>query len=1643
MPQPVEALTRERVASAIQQGPQALRTLVRGPETERYAATLQVQRALELMRSAQTLSEQHWQQASVSIHAALNELEQEIGGKAAELGSTTPDEGRKTEIDAQLQQLRRETASVIAARKEINQMVLDRNKVQHDQYRTGGPSKEPWGMKEWIGVGGLSLTSLWIFNALRRPAKSVGNAVRHPFQTAGKVLVGALSLLFGAKLVERWLQKPSRQRLHDAHEGTNAFGGVAAGRVPERHNVPPTAALETPRIDTAALPAIPDGDLRALATQLVGTDLIVNRTERVDPDTKLAALTAKLDGAKEKPGTFTLVDAYRLQGLRELQIAERAEEAGTPEGRTLAKAARMRAAYCDTYADALAEYAQMWQHYEEAKALCQQDGLAPDAAVDQAAREEFLAVARAARARMQAGFGGGKGTNAAAMDSAERTLWETLKVPGDASTKALAVVQATTGLLQTRYQRMVARVNNEVPPELRNNHVALQYMNGVVADYLAEKGYKDVAKKLRRSRIFLAPSEDGSDDWKSVMQEKETPDFLKFPDIRNPRLGNIDWWLARSTEQRKVKLKESALRQLFQEAFAAESAAVATTGKQYGLTPENAYQTYRDLAAPLLPEVVKDKKELIEKFENVGAEHIGFLVRLQEQMARYQAHRVTLAAVRHRGAKGPSGGAEVAPQIWMQNPDVLAQAYDQFFLAQQRDGTARMQGHLAFVDQKLLPKDWRSQLEHQWNHNARNFIAWTADAIVSVETLIVPTPYLTRKASEALIGEFYELIGWPKYENGERKGQWKDRKDLTPAEKEAFDKKQKSVLDCIDTFQKDGTEKEGKSINGKSHLENMRASTELMQQMAGANAAKIQQWLSEDENLKPEDADALADVRVENIGQIEQIAQSRGVSKAVVVLRCFAQFQDDVIAYHGAYGRFLQGLHEVLGMHMRWEAAIEAFLQNQLNLGLGILTAYVGYKAAKAARRWYKNRQMKRLGRRVAALERVQVTAPTRPTVETPRTSAPSREPTKIREGGVEKPKWKERGFTLTPEAEQALAKDARATERLLKTPTKEIAMASRRANLATRVMTRVPTFALAGVGLTMDFLEYREIEKQLEHEKNPEIRSILESKKDAVKLHGGGQLLALTLGVGPGLIASGILLVGKEFADQMYEDAIKWSQEAGDFFRTMQPHEILAELGKSDMPNFATWVVTPDENMEGARRNRHGNLARAYFTHMAPLHVPMTVPLEQATPQEQKEYRERVARFVMDAMINYGTYRNIQDAMLHAECICVARLCKEKGIAMMVNARGSDGSPVPIDLTAYAIGGEKGLTQERAKKGVPSGVQNNGIYLYRRFKENEQLALIELQAGEFSSDLTPKTSKDALSLRATMTPTIYARLTEGFDTMLQETRAKLKADREDADVEIAKRLIGIGMSTLKIVEGKQKQKALLRHYSIERAEGIIARKVHGALIFQTERLIALMEMGQLTEDAYRKARGAIWEAIWLPVGVSGKSYMKLCDAGGSGTDMPLDMQEISKEAATWSPGSRYLIFRYFSGQELPSGMQESDMRWMAGTLASMVENGRCMGYPFPMVEWFERALARPEYAALHKVYDEVLDRELPFRRREKNGMHLHDVMESAIPLFGMKKIRATVLALETVNNNTPEPSAQPYRGGSGTLPGGAQGSVG
>ncbi|MCP5810243.1 hypothetical protein NL321_29275, partial [Klebsiella pneumoniae] len=75
------------------------------------------------------------------------------------------------------------------------------------------------------------------------------------------------------------------------------------------------------------------------------------------------------------------------------------------EGRREAMAARMRAAYCEMYADAITRYADLMLRYQKVKKMCADEGINTDTATDKKVTDHFDKVTAAASRRMKAGFG--------------------------------------------------------------------------------------------------------------------------------------------------------------------------------------------------------------------------------------------------------------------------------------------------------------------------------------------------------------------------------------------------------------------------------------------------------------------------------------------------------------------------------------------------------------------------------------------------------------------------------------------------------------------------------------------------------------------------------------------------------------------------------------------------------------------------------------------------------------------------------------------------------------------------------------------------------------------------------------------------------------------------------------------------------------------------------------------------------------------------------------------------------------------------------------------------------------------------------------------------------------------------------------
>ncbi len=778
------------------------------------------------------------------------------------------------------------------------------------------------------------------------------NVGRSLINTVVMLGCGTIGAFMSAAYIERFLQKVGLKKLTAATEAAKPLGGVATGAVPTAHNLPQNPSFETIDIDTGKLPEVKSSDTVDQARQIIGTDLPLPNTPakekpdvQKDPNARLRELNQKLAESKNKAGTFTLVDAYRLQAELELRNAEKLMT--LPDKKNEVLAAQMRATYCESYSNALAKYAELMIRYEDIKNVAASSGVKLDPAelkADTDISAQFQNVVNLAKARLKAGFG--KKGDASAMSKTEADLWEALKGPDvkpDGSTdanKGLPMFEASLNLLMRRYEELLKTANGTVSPESHSDQLVVEDMNKRVIAWLMKNDNKDLATMLsaKSSRGFtLKPSKTGGRDtlpggvWNIAWDVRsDMPELYK---------GNRSWseylWkfggLWRERADLDLKLSHNGLAELFKKVY-------SESGEKTNVKPEEAYSVYARHAQSLT-----DREKGLAEFKHNGKINVGMLTELQQSMGKYQNERFRLSVLRSRDRKGASGGGDVS--MWTSTSAELAQQYERFMFAQQEDSTKRMSKHLDEVEKNVLSIGPAEMMEQNWNENGRMFIGNVANLMTDVQTYMIPNfgsiwgmnLDFGKKMKGYLMGDLYVLLGWPKYTEGPNKGEWKEPKDFKPEEKDAMIKKQKSIKTTIEEFLA-----EGKAERKPGIFERMKETTALMGDMSSeASKEQMQKWMAKDTG-PIKDAPQLANVRIKSVSEIPAIAAANGCTKSQVIAHCCEQISVDTDAYFSAYGKMLKGFHDVIGTHGDWEQELNNLAIKQGEILVGWIIAILG-----------------------------------------------------------------------------------------------------------------------------------------------------------------------------------------------------------------------------------------------------------------------------------------------------------------------------------------------------------------------------------------------------------------------------------------------------------------------------------------------------------------------------------------------------------------------------------------------------------------------------------------------------------------------------------------------------------------------------
>lgn len=982
-----------------------------------------------------------------------------------------------------------------------------------------------------VAAGGAILGSvlLWklfqeaktggVTGVLTAPFRLAGRGLKyvftHPVRALGAVALGGVGLFFGASSIERWMQRLGLRHIDAAVRSAGPLGSVAAGETVKDD----LATIDTKGIDVPATTTDEDAATKVIG---LGGKAVDAAGRPLKEDEERAQLQQKLADAKEKRGAFTLVDAYRLQSLLEQQYGDTQlrKAGGAPDEKTrgLVLASRMRGSYCESIAKSLAQYAQLMKEYENVCALYKGD--APDKV--QALRLKVEAdnerITGLARRRLAVGFGGAGDPKEIA--TVESELWNALKVGDD--TKGLPVYEATLELLHERYKTL--NTSATVPHDALNGDKTVRDMNAALATWFAAQGDDAMAERLRSGSVYVEEDPAGSDSvpagWKPEWSITGSGPAKPLYDAPLLRYLPSPFPASRSAS---LKLNARGMQDLFAKAYPGAGA--------------ERYAEYVKASRGL-----KGKEALVADFKTKGSANLGAMMKMQQTMSSFQVDRARLAVISGRAGRKP-GATDASPDIWT-NPERMPPAeiirqYEEFQLAQHQDATKRMGLHLQRVENDVLHVGAAEKLEKTWNETGRNMLVRLSFLITTVQTSwlrLSPTDRLPAhlnprvQAQEALMGSLPDLLGWPRYADGPKKGEHKNWEDCTPAERERMKEKQRSIESEITKFRDAG--KEGGAA-GPGHFEKMKQSNALVSDMTtGANRATVQGYLNEAAFSDADvDLDAkLSGVRVTSVAEIPAIAAANGCSKAQVVLRCFAQYAEDNAQYQKSYAKMVQGFHDVIGDHLDWSDAFKEFGMKQTEILIGLLALYalgavaVVWAGPKIAKMTFRAAKAGITGASRLALSAARG-APAA-------TAAPSSAKTlaelaRLHKGKplAELLKAAQEAGHLTPSAAEAIKRSAKAQkifEGAMKSASAEaeIARAVRIANLAAKLRVLANGLGVAGeaFGIYMAYALYQENGRKIVNTDNEALKDLY---RDAqyVNLAEGG--ICAT-----GLVISGVAMV-------------------------------------------------------------------------------------------------------------------------------------------------------------------------------------------------------------------------------------------------------------------------------------------------------------------------------------------------------------------------------------------------------------------------------------------------------------------------------------------------------------------------------------
>lgn len=305
-----------------------------------------------------------------------------------------------------------------------------------------------------------------------------------------------------------------------------------------------------------------------------------------------------------------------------------------------------------------------------------------------------------------------------------------------------------------------------------------------------------------------------------------------------------------------------------------------------------------------LKKVLDDGNQVLDELRKERQLVIGQMISIAQKLGEFQINQTEITTIQNQfGNKVDYTGASEPREDT--TPSFIREALGDTLEDAEGFHAERMTTMLTVMEEDVLTVGLGEQTEDFWNKNGRETVRQIAEKLSKIVTLPIPeTGGLKDMAEEQLVGPLREALGWPP-----GKDKWED---LTPEEQERVQEKAKSIADAVNEFDKETITRSKETI------------------------AVVQSMPAAETYVGEEVKEPLPTERVTMENRDELIEKYGG---ATVYFMLFEQMDQDMNAFMGEYGTFLNSVNKNIDNHIDVGKALKEMSNTWFGMSKGLLIA--------------------------------------------------------------------------------------------------------------------------------------------------------------------------------------------------------------------------------------------------------------------------------------------------------------------------------------------------------------------------------------------------------------------------------------------------------------------------------------------------------------------------------------------------------------------------------------------------------------------------------------------------------------------------------------------------------------------------------